>query len=174
MNEKKIIEAALFISTKPIAVQKLAQLAETDEDRAASMVRNLKKELEDRDSALRISELEDENFVMELSPELLPKVSELTPVKDLHRGTLKTLSLILYKEPILQSDMVKLRGNRIYDQVRELAEKNLVKAVKKGRSKVLCTTARIEQYFGMPKDEIRKKIAEKIDECNTPKDAGSE
>ena len=88
------------------------------------------------------------------------KVSHLTPHADLSRGLLRVLSIIAYHEPIKQADIVKIVGNRVYDYVKELEEKGLVKTEKKSRTKVLSLTPQFEEYFGVKKKFMKEKINE--------------
>ncbi len=98
-------------------------------------------------------------------------MSELTPHADLSRGLLRVLSIIAYHEPISQSDIVKVIGNRTYDYIKELEEKGLVKTEKKSRTKLISTTPHFEEYFGAKKHEIKKEFEESVEDSksgNTP------
>src|SRR3989339_322861 len=69
--------------------------------------------------------------------EYVDKVSHLTPHADLSRGLLRVLSIISYHEPVSQSDIVKVVGNRTYEYVKELESRGLVKSEKKSRTRML-------------------------------------
>jgi segregation and condensation protein B len=74
------------------------------------------------------------------------------------RGLLRVLSVILYYEPIKQSDIVKIVGNRTYDYVHELEERGFVKSERKSRTKMLKTTPQFEQYFNIDKKKLKEEM----------------
>src|SRR3989338_5652845 len=86
---------------------------------------------------------------MRVKPAHVQRVAHLTPHADLSRGLLKVLSMIVYKQPITQSDIVKTIGNRAYDYVKELTDRGLVRAEKHGRTKRLELTEQFMTYFGI-------------------------
>ena len=57
--------------------------------------------------------------------------------------------MIAYHQPILQSDLARSLGARVYDDVRELHQLGLVTAKKKGQTLLLTTTKRFCEYFGI-------------------------
>jgi segregation and condensation protein B len=73
---------------------------------------------------------------------------------------LRVLAIIAYHQPIKQSDIVKVIGNRTYEYVKELEERGLIKVEKKSRTKTLSTTPHFEDYFGINKDQVRKEFEE--------------
>ena len=90
----------------------------------------------------------------------MPKVAELTPYRDLSDGMVRSLALIAALQPVKQSVLVKLQGNKVYDYVKRLEEKKLIKSRKAGRTKILETTKHFEAYFGSSIEEIRAKLRE--------------
>jgi segregation and condensation protein B len=65
------------------------------------------------------------------------------------KDVLKTASLIAYYQPVMQSKMFDLVGNRIYDDVKRLMNLGLVKAKPKRKSIELTTTKRFIETFGI-------------------------
>jgi segregation and condensation protein B len=57
--------------------------------------------------------------------------------------------MIAYHQPILQSDLARSLGSRVYDDVRELHQLGLVTSRKKGQTLLLTTTKRFCEYFGI-------------------------
>ena len=66
---------------------------------------------------------------------------------------LRTLTIIAFKQPILKSLVVKIRGSGAYEHIKYLLDNGLVAAMKKGRSKELTTTDKYSEMFGLPKDK---------------------
>jgi len=144
---KRVIEAALFMSTSPLTVRALSKISGANswkvvEDR----VKELQQEYEGRGSAIVIV-FEDGGYIMRLKPEYEKKVSGLAKEAELSKGAIKTLAVIAKNNGITQSKLVKMIGSSVYDHVKELVEKEFITAEKKGRTKVLNTTKKFREYF---------------------------
>jgi segregation and condensation protein B len=70
---------------------------------------------------------------------------------------LKAAALIAYHQPIPQSRLVELLGQKAYDYVRELAQLGMVDRRKDGNTRRLSTTRRFSEIFGCPYTD-RKKV----------------
>lgn len=163
---KKLIESALFISGRKLSIQELCNLAEdTTPDTVKSSLKELQKEYSGRDSPMEITE-EAGKYKMELKPEYLEKVSGLAPQMDMNRAVLTTLSYIAYKQPIKQSVLVDKFGNRIYEYVRELMQRGLVRSEPVERTRLLSTTKKLMTYLG--KDDLES-IKSAMDAAKTEK-----
>ncbi len=138
-------------------ITELADIAKTDVDSIKRAIKKLIKEYSSRETALEIVELPNERFVLQLKPELTPKIASLIPGGLLSYATLKTLVFIALKQPIKQSELVQMRGAHVYDHVRELAEKKFIEVNPEGRTKILTTTDLFADYFGFDYDKIRMK-----------------
>jgi len=78
---------------------------------------------------------------------------------------LKTAALIAYYQPVPQSELKKLLGSKIYDHVGALHSLGLIRTRKKGQTKILYTTPRFSEYFGISevnKEGIKKWLAKKV------------
>lgn len=152
---KRLIEAALFIAEEPLSLVKLSHLVNLSTKKVKKLLEELKKEYSDR--GIEIVETE-KGYEMRVRKEYLSKVKDLTSYRDLTRGVLRTLAVIAYYQPIKQSKVVKIRGNRAYEQVRELIDKGLVRAKPSGRTKLLETTQYFKDYFDL--EELKFKDIE--------------
>lgn len=170
MDSKKLIEAALFISTDPLKLQDLSRLSGLA---SLGNVKDVIKDLEKKysDSAIEILENSD-GWQMQVRPEFMEKVSDLTPYSDLPEGCKRTLAIVVYKEPVQQAEIIKIQGNKAYTYIKHLAKKGLVKTEKKGRTRILKVTQEFERYFGQPKAEIREKIRRAIEGEPEPEPVG--
>ncbi len=97
-------------------------------------------------------ELEDERFVLQLKAEFTPRVRRLAVRPLLSKGPLKTLSYIAYRQPVLQPQVIDVRGHHAYLHLRELEDMGLINREKAGRSKMLRTTEFFADYFGLSHD----------------------
>jgi segregation and condensation protein B len=151
-----LLEAALFTTNEPLTYEELKKLLKVKEEEVEKFLSILREKYSNPDHGIELSEAGGYRLVVK--EEYIEQVSHLTPHADLSRGLLRVLSIIAYHEPIKQSDIVKVIGNRTYEYVRRLEERGLIKSEKKSRTKVLRTTSHFEKYFNVNKDEIRKAL----------------
>lgn len=178
LERKKIIEAALFTSSKAIDVYTLSRMVGLS---AYSSVRVLVQELMNeydlRDTALEIIENENGLFRMRVKEDFEPDVMHLAASPKFRKADLKTLALIAYKQPVPQPTIIKLRNNKAYNEIKRLEKAGFVKSTKKGNFNVLTTTKKFIKYFGTNalnlKNQLNpelKQAAEKVIEKEIPLD----
>jgi segregation and condensation protein B len=123
----------------------------------------LKEKYAHDSGALEVLELSDGRYVMQLKPEYSKSVKRLATRQLLTPGPLKTLSYIAMRQPVVQSHVVKVRGNLAYGHVKQLRDMGLISEEKLGRSKVLRTTPSFCDYFNLSQDSrLMKKQIQKI------------
>ena len=156
MNPAKLalLEAVLFTTTDPLTLDELQKTLKIRRDEIEKMLAKLREKYSAPEHGFRLSE--SGGYRLVVKEDFVERVSHLTPHADLSRGLLRTLSIIAYHEPVKQSDIVKVVGNRTYDYVKELEDRGLVRSERKSRTKMLSTTEHFEEYFGARKDEIKK------------------
>lgn len=168
---KKLVEAALFISGRSLSIQELCNLTDdANPDAVKKELKELQKEYSSRDSPMEITE-EAGRYKMELKPLYLEKVSGLAPQMDMNRAVLQTLSYIAYKQPIKQSILVDRFGNRIYEYVKELMQRGLIRSEPVERTRMLTTTKKLMTYLG--KEELEN-IKSAMDVAKTEKELREE
>ena len=147
-EEKKLIEAALFMSPKALSVSDLVQVLNSSSyGEVKKKTFDLMSEFNSRGSALEIIE-SDGLFQMRVKPELEGHVQEFASDSIFNKGTMKTLALIAFKQPILQSTLIKYRNNKAYDHISRLVGEGFIAREPQGRSYVLRTTRKFFEYFG--------------------------
>ena len=155
MEKEKIIEAALFMSPKALTIDELKQIALVDSRlETKALVEELIHFYDNRKSSLEIVCLPI-GYQMRVKEDYEDYVSHLATDSAFSKGVMKTLALIAYKQPIIQSDVVKYRNNKAYDHLKILFENGFIKKDPKGRTYVLTTTTKFVEYFG--KDFGKKK-----------------
>jgi len=155
-EQKKLAEAALFMSPGVIGIEELMKVMETeDKGLVLRIVEELMSEFNSRNTGLEIIKTEHK-FRMKVKDHYTKYVSHLAVDTEFSKATLRTLGLIAVKHPVKQSIVVKIIGNKAYDYVKLLAEKGFVKAKKAGNTKLLEITPKFESYFGKNIDEIKK------------------
>jgi len=162
MDYKHIIEAALFSAGRPLSVKEIQDATGLEEVLVKESLKSLLSEYKNRDSAIEIAKV-GEKFAMQVRPKFANYTTKLAQM-DVPVKLLKTLALIAYHQPIKQSDLLGMLGPKVYDHVHEIQELGLVHAKEFGRTKLLTTTNRFSEYFGIDttdKVKIKKWLAEK-------------
>ncbi len=161
MKEKETIEAALFVAGGALDAQTLGKIIGKPANKAVAVVETLMKEYSARESGIEIIDL-GQRYVMQVKTMFTDLVRPVAP-KELSAPMLRTLAMIAYHQPVVQSELVDMRGNTVYDHIRELKDRGLIMSIPYGRTKKLQTTPLFADYFGLSSNEpeaIRQKIVE--------------
>lgn len=161
MGEFEIIEAALFAAGSAISLEKLTKISGKPKKAVLLTLKELMKAYSSRISALEIINLGD-RYVMQVKPEYAEFIQEVAP-KELSAPKLRTLSMIAYHQPLLQSDLIDMRGSGAYDHIKDLIKRGFVESIPCGKSRQLSTTSLFADYFGLMKNDpkvIKEKILE--------------
>jgi len=151
-----VIEAALFMSSRPIMLDELARISGINSlGYLKQMLENLQKDYGKGGMEIICGR---EGWHMQVRQRLLQHVAHLTPYSDIPEGCKRTLALIVYKEPMKQSDVIRVQGNKAYSYIKKLSKMGLVRAEKKGRTIQLKLTQEFERYFGDDKAIIRQSM----------------
>lgn len=159
---KAKLEAALFMANQPLTMDRITKMFKTDSTRIREIISELKQEMERPDRGIYILDT-GEAFQIRVKPDYVNTVGNLTPYKELSRGLLRVLALVAYKQPITQSEIVKVMGNRTYEYVKKLQERGMIKTERHSRTKALVATKEFANYFGLEKPEDAKKFFENME-----------
>ncbi|MBD2295848.1 SMC-Scp complex subunit ScpB [Anabaena sphaerica FACHB-251] len=141
------IEAILYLKGKPLSLSEIADYAGCDRATAEEGIIELMDNYARRDSALEVVETSN-GYSLQVRSDFHDLVKILIPV-ELGVGALRTLAAIALNSPILQSDLIELRGSGVYQHVPELVELGFVRKRRDGesRSYSLQVTPKFHQYF---------------------------
>ena len=155
-NLETLLEATLFGVGRSMSIEELAENIERSEEDISAALEVLNTTLKRRrGGALHLAEIGG-RWAIEVKPSLadhLPQIAKPT-VSD---ALLKTLSLIAYHQPMSQSRLVELIGQKAYDHVRALSQLGLIDRRRDGNPRRLGTTRRFSEMFSCPHVE-RKKV----------------
>ena len=147
------IEAALYAAGRPLSPEELTKAAGvTSKRKALSAVRLLSLNVNRTLRAVEISELTEHRFVMQLKPEYSGIARKFSARPLLNTGALKTLSHIIFFQPITAPELARRRGPAAYQHVKELEAVGFVRGEPAGRTKIYRTTTAFSEYFGLSKD----------------------
>ena len=144
---KKMVEAALFMSSGAVSIDDLARISNSTVQEVRVAANELMHEYEGRDSSIQIVDTKD-GLKMSLKPEYERNVGHLASSPELNKGVMKALAFISYKQPVRQSEVIKFRNNKGYDHVKVLEEKDFIRREPAGRSYIIFTTKKFSDYFG--------------------------
>lgn len=157
---KALLEAALFVSDKPLTLEKLSKVMSCSQQEVKEQMIRLQTDLKTEDRGVELVET-PEGFELRVKPDYREKVVRLAPFADLSDGMMRTLAIVAAKQPVKQSLIVKVQGNKTYGYIVGLEDKGLIKTEKYGRTKIITTTPDFEKYFGKSSEEIKKSLETK-------------
>lgn len=151
-NLKKV-EAALFISGRFLSLQELITLTDINPILLRELIEKLIGRYKD-DSAIEILKKEG-SWKMDVKQEYRDMVNRLaTGTAEFSRAEQETLAIIAYKQPVKQSIIIKIRGNKAYDHVKHFIEMGLVKGKRLGHTKELTLSEDFYDYFNLKNPKI--------------------
>ncbi|HLD73109.1 MAG TPA: SMC-Scp complex subunit ScpB [Candidatus Nanoarchaeia archaeon] len=154
MNKKKV-EAVLFTVGKEITTERLASLSSLEIKEVENIMAELVSEYAQRDQALKI-EARDKAWKLTVKDEFIPLVSGIVTSTEMEKPLMDTLAVIAWKYPIVQSDIIKLRGSGAYEHMRELTERGFIVKEKEGRTFKVKLTPKFFEYFDLPSAEAKE------------------
>jgi segregation and condensation protein B len=151
-----VIEALLFISGEPIALDKLAQVLEgTGTDRIREALDRLRQGYDAAGRGLQIVEVAG-GYQIATRSECAPWVKALEKIKSatrLSRSGLETLAIVAYKQPVTRGEIEVIRGVDSAGVLKTLLERRILKIVGRreglGRPMLYGTTREFLHYFGL-------------------------
>lgn len=149
MSLKRQIEALLFLTDKPLKAQVIARSVNQDVQLVRQAMIELINDYEERNGAIEIAD--EDGYMMQVKDEYSNLVDEFAPF-EMPTSLVRTLSAIAIKQPVMQSEIIKLRGAGAYDHIKELMIRELIHKKDEGRSPVLTTTKKFQEYFRLSKD----------------------
>ena len=152
-DELAKLEAALYVAGRPLNIKTLGSIIGTrSKKKVRVLVDILLKSYQKRDGALELSELKGERFVLQLKSQYVTYVKRLAIRPLLSKGPLKTLAYIAYRQPVMKTKVISVRGSHAYHHLKELKTLNLITTETFGRTKLIKTTDAFADYFNLSHD----------------------
>ncbi len=148
---KNILEAALFVAAKPLSLAELYAIVKPIKSMPKKKILEILKDMENHydEHGIKVVERKEGIFELKVKDEFLKHVEHLSPERDLTRAVMQTLSLVAFKNPIKQSEVIQLRGNRAYDHIKELSGKGFIRTEPSGHTNMVSITRKFLDYFGL-------------------------
>jgi segregation and condensation protein B len=192
---KRIIEAVLFVSDKPISIAAFREVlgSEIEPTLLRSLVGELNGEYSASSRSFAIKEIAG-GFQMMTDPSYGEWIAKLykRPSDRLSGPGLETLAIIAYRQPLTRAEIEAIRGVNVDGVIHTLEERGLIRTRGRkdapGRPILYGTTNEFLQHFGLksledlPKlkefteadlDFVKEKEAQALIDTNTGKFAGA-
>ncbi|MEK6918008.1 MAG: SMC-Scp complex subunit ScpB [Nanoarchaeota archaeon] len=165
-EDLKKLEAIFFVSGRFLTMVDLISLSDLNPIIIRDLIEKLKEKYEVEHSALRIIE-KGEMWKMDVKPEYSGVINKLaTGSAEFSKAEQETLAIIAYKQPIKQSVIIKIRGNKAYDHVKKFVDLGLLKKKKVGHTNDLSLSDEFYDYFSVSGADNPLGRGEEVDKIN--------
>lgn len=146
-DDLKKLEAVFFVSARFLNMQELISLTDINPIILEELIEKLQEKYDLQDSAIEIIE-KNKMWKMDVRPQFHGIVSKLAGGKsEFTKAEQETLGIIAYKQPIKQSVIIKIRGNKAYDHIKKFLDLELIKSKKTGHTNELSLSEDFYDYF---------------------------
>jgi segregation and condensation protein B len=162
----RMIESLLFSAGKPLSVEEIQETTGLSPTHISDAIEHLMQSYNiDRknDTSLEIVKAGNK-FIMQVKKTFTEK-SMMVAKPEIRNDLLKTLALIAFHQPVKQSNLRHMIGERIYGDVDQLMSMHLIHSEPHGATELLTTTRLFPEYFGIDStkpEEIREFLAKKV------------
>jgi len=155
-NLKKI-EAAMFLDARYLSVQELVELTDINPLLLRELLEKLKQSYIERDSAIEIITRTD-LWKMDIKQEYFDLINRLaTGSSEFSKAEQETLAILAYKQPVKQSVIIKIRGNKAYEHIKHFIDIGLIRAKRAGHTLELSLSESFYDYFHVEKKKVEEK-----------------
>jgi segregation and condensation protein B len=154
---KGLIEALIFLSGEPVKLASLADSIKLEKTFVRELLEELILDYSEKNGGFLLKEIAGgyQFLTNEVYYKVLGSIFKEKKRETLSRGTLDTLAIISYKQPITLPEIDEIRGVSSRNMVSTLIAKKLVKAVGQkevpGRPTLYGTTNEFLIHFGLNK-----------------------
>ncbi|MBT6468734.1 MAG: SMC-Scp complex subunit ScpB [Thaumarchaeota archaeon] len=159
------VESALYSAGRPLRIEDLIRASGTESrTKTLEILNSIMKKTKSAFKALEVTILPDGSYVMQLKPEYSSTVKRYASKPVLPNATLKTLSYIVYQQPISSKQLVETRGSGVYAHLKELRQLDFISHQNVGRLKIYTTTTKFQKYFGIQGDveDLKSRLFSKV------------
>ena len=159
VKEKRLIESVLFSASKPVSISEINEATNLSRNQIKTTLEEL---IEDynvtrkNETSMEVVKAGDK-YTMQVKKQYADQ-SILISKPEIESNLLKTLTLIAFHQPVKQSNLRRMIGEKAYEQVDELVGLKLIHTKKYGSTEMLTTTKLFPEYFGIEStnpDEIK-------------------
>ena len=174
-NIKAVIEALIFASDTPLALEKICMiLSDVEKKEIKEAFEKIVLEYNERQGGICLQEVAG-GFQFRTRPELSPWVKKLKSTKphSLSPQAMETLAIVAYKQPIVKSEIESIRGVDVGAPLKGLLDKKLIRIVGRkdvpGKPIIYGTTRKFLEVFNL-KDLMDLPNLRELKELNQQQD----
>jgi len=160
-EDKKKVEAILFAVGKEITTERISSLCALEPKVVEKIISDLTKEYEERENSLKIVP-KDNGWKLTVRDDYIPLVSSIVSSTELEQPIMETLAVIAWLYPVVQSEVIKLRGTKAYEHMKMLMEQGYVAKERFGRTYKLKLTKKFFVYFDLPSEEAKQAFLKQV------------
>jgi len=166
VKEDRLIESLLFSAGKPLGIEEIQETTGLPPKHISEAIEHLMQSYNiDRKNETSLEIVKAGNkFIMQVKKTFTDQ-SMMVAKPEIKTDLLKTLALIAFHQPVKQSNLRHMIGERIYADVDQLVSMHLIHTVPHGATETLTTTKLFPEYFGIDStrpEEIREFLAKKV------------
>ncbi len=161
-GDRGLVEAALFSAGKPVEPEEIAESTKLPAENVMALLKGLRKAYDSMGGALEVVQI-GKKWIIQIRQEYTEKARFFAP-PEIPEDVVKTAALIAYHQPIKQSDLGDMIGEKVYEHVKTLKDLNLVTAKPEGRTLSLTTSRHFPEFFGLratARQDIKRLMAER-------------
>ncbi len=146
-EDMKKLEAVFFICGRFLNMQELISLTDLNPIIIQELIEKLQDKYDEQDSAIEIIE-KNKMWKMDVRPQYHGIINKVAGGRsEFSKAEQETLGIIAFKQPIKQSVIIKIRGNKGYDHIKKFVDLGLVKKKKMGHTEELTLSDDFYDYF---------------------------
>lgn len=144
---KNKVEAVLFASGKNTDIEEISRLCrEKDNSLIVKALEDLRSDYDKRNCSIVVLQ-EGTKWKLTVREAYIGIAKRLIADTELPKTVIETLAVIAWKNPVTQSDVIKIRTNKAYDHIDILEELGFLTRSKHGRTNMIKLTEKFFKYF---------------------------
>ncbi len=148
-QDMKTLEAIFFVSGRFLTMSELVTLSDLNPAIILGIIEKLQEKYASEDSAIAIVE-KNEMWKMDVKSDYTYLINKLaTGSAEFSKAEQETLAIIAFKQPIKQSVIIKIRGNKAYDHIKKFKDLDLIRKKKQGHTYELNLSDDFYDYFNV-------------------------
>lgn len=163
-EDLKKLEAVFFVSGRFLNMQELISLTDLNPIIIEDLIEKLQEKYTKNDSAIEIVKKKN-MWKMDIQQEYHDIINKLAGGKsEFTKAEQETLAIIAFKQPIKQSVIIKIRGNKAYDHIKKFTDLGLIKKKKEGHTHLLLISDDFYDYFNIQDSDngLQESLKEEI------------
>jgi len=146
-EDLKKLEAVFFVSARFLNMQELISYTDLNPIILEELIEKLQEKYDREDSAIEIIE-KNGLWKMDVRSQYYNIINKLAGGKsEFTKAEQETLGIIAFKQPIKQSEIINIRGNKAYEHIKKFEDVGLIKKKKIGHTHELSLSDDFYDYF---------------------------